>query len=64
MQGLLDQKESNADNLHNVRHAASRYLRNKDRDYLKLKMNELDTNIKNKKIKGLYRGINDFKKGW
>ena len=44
MQGLLDQKEKDADNLHNINHDASRYMRNKDRNYLKVKINEPDTN--------------------
>ena len=32
----------------------------KNRDYLKAKINELNINSKNKNIRGLYRGINDF----
>jgi hypothetical protein len=32
--------------------------------YLKSKINELETNSKNMKITDLYRGINDFKKGY
>jgi hypothetical protein len=31
---------------------------------LKAKINELETNSKNKNIRDLYRGINDFKKGY
>ena len=46
MQGLLDQKENNADNLHNISHDTSGYLRSKERDYLKVKINELETNSK------------------
>jgi hypothetical protein len=30
---------------------------------MKAKINELETNCKNKNIRELYRGINDFKKG-
>jgi hypothetical protein len=37
---------------------ASRYLRNKKRQYLKDKINELATNSKNKNIRDLHRGIN------
>jgi hypothetical protein len=48
----------NGDNLNNVRHEASRYFRNKKREYLKDKINELAMNSKNKNIKYLYRGIN------
>jgi predicted nuclease of restriction endonuclease-like RecB superfamily len=56
VQGLLDQNESNEDNLNNVRREAIRYFRKKSREYLEAKINELETNSKNKKIRGLYRG--------
>jgi hypothetical protein len=49
--------------LNNVRREASRYFRNKRREYLKHKINELATNSKNKNIIDLYSGINEFKKG-
>jgi hypothetical protein len=32
--------------------------------YLKTKIDELETNSMTKNIRGLYRGINDFKKGY
>jgi hypothetical protein len=35
----------------------------KKKEYLKAKINELETNSKNKNIRDLYRGINYFKKG-
>jgi hypothetical protein len=38
-------------------------FRNKKREYLKDKINELATNSKNKNIRDLYRGIIGFKKG-
>jgi hypothetical protein len=41
-----------------VRRKASRYFRNKKREYLKDKINELATNRKNNIIIDLYRGIN------
>jgi hypothetical protein len=50
--------------LNSVRHEASRYFRNKMRKYLKDKINELATNSKNKNIKGLYRAVNEFKRGY
>jgi hypothetical protein len=34
------------------------------REYLKDKINELATNSNNKNIRGLYRGINEFKRGY
>jgi hypothetical protein len=36
----------------------------KKREYLKGKINELATNSKNKNIRDLYRGINEFKRGY
>jgi hypothetical protein len=63
VQGLLDQNESNEDNLNNVRREAIRYFRNRNREYLEAKINELETNSKNKNIRGLYKSMNYFKKG-
>jgi hypothetical protein len=34
------------------------------REYLKDKFNELESNNKNKNIRDVYRGINEFKKGY
>jgi hypothetical protein len=45
--------EPGALNLNNVRHKASRYFKNKKREYLKDKTNELATNSKNKNIRDL-----------
>jgi hypothetical protein len=39
-----------------VRHKASRYFRNKKKEYLKAKIEELETNNKIKNIRDLYRG--------
>jgi hypothetical protein len=64
LQWLQDPSEINGDNLNNVRHKASRYFRNKKREYLKDKINKLATNSKNKNIKHLYRGIIGFKRGY
>jgi hypothetical protein len=51
-------------NLQNLRHETSRTFRNKKREYLKDKINELETNNKNENIRHLYRGINEFKKSY
>jgi C4-type Zn-finger protein len=40
------------------------HLERRKRDYLKGKINELETDNKNKNIRDLYRGINEFKKGY
>jgi hypothetical protein len=39
-------------------------VRNKKREYLKDKINELATNSKNKNIRDLYRGIIGFKRSY
>jgi hypothetical protein len=63
LQWFQDQSVENEDNFSNVRRVASRHFRNKKREYLKDKINELELNSKNKNISDLYRGINEFKKG-
>jgi hypothetical protein len=45
-------------NLNNVRCEARKYFRNKKEEYLKDKINELETNSKNKNISDRSRGIN------
>jgi hypothetical protein len=58
LQWLQDPSEINGNNLNKVRREASRHFRNKKREYLKDKINELATNSKNKNIRDLYRRIN------
>jgi hypothetical protein len=58
LQWLQDPNEINGDNPNNVRHEASRHFRNRMREYLKDKINELATSSKSKNIRDLYRGIN------
>jgi hypothetical protein len=64
LQWLQDPSEINGENLNNVRREASRHFRNKKREYLKDKLNELAMNSKNKNIRDLYKGINEFKRGY
>jgi hypothetical protein len=64
MQWVQDTKQSNVDNLNNVQCGAGRHFRNKKKAYLKAKIDELETNSKIKNIRDLYRGINNFKKGY
>jgi hypothetical protein len=45
-------KQNKWDNQNNIRHEANRHFRNKKREYLKDKINEIATNRKNKNIKG------------
>jgi hypothetical protein len=63
-QWLQDPSEANEGNLNDIRREASRHLGNKKREYLKDKINELESNSRNKNIRDLYRGINEFKKGY
>jgi len=62
MQWLQEPNQSNVDNLNNVRCAASRHFRNKNKEYLKAQIDELETKSKKKNIRDVYRGINDFNK--
>jgi hypothetical protein len=64
LQWLQNPSEINGDNRNNVRREASRYFRNKKREYLKDKINELATNSKNKNITHLHRGLHEFKRGY
>jgi hypothetical protein len=62
LQWLQDPSEINEDNLNNVRREANRHFRNKKREYLKDEITGVASNSKNKNIRDLYRGINEFKK--
>ena len=64
MQWLQDPNQSDVDNLNNIRCEASIHLRNKKKEYLNAKIDELEINNKIKNIRDLYRGISDFKKGY
>ena len=63
MQWIQDPSRSGVDNLNNIRRDASRHFRNKKKTYLKVKIEELETNSKINNVRDLYRGINDFTKG-
>ena len=62
--GLQDPNQNNAANLNSVGRVASRHFRLKKKEYVKAKIDELETNSKIKSIRDLYRGICDFKKGY
>jgi hypothetical protein len=49
MQWIRDLSQSNVDNLNNVRRDASRHFRNKKKEHLNVKIEELETNTKIKK---------------
>jgi hypothetical protein len=63
-QWLQDPSEVNRNNMSNVSREPSRYFRNKEREYLKDKINEIAMNSKNKNIRDLYKGIKEFKMGY
>jgi len=52
------------DNLNNVRLEVGRHFRKKNKEYLKAKIDEVETNSEMRNIRDLYRGISDFKEGY
>jgi hypothetical protein len=52
----------NEDYLSNVRREACRYFRNRKREYLKDKINEIELNSKNKNIRDIYTGITELRR--
>jgi len=64
MQWLQDPSQNNVDNLNSVRREVSRHFRGEKKAYVRARIEELETNSKNQNIRDLYRGINDFKKGY
>jgi len=60
MQRLQDPKQSNVNNLNNIRREASKHFRDKKKEYLKAKVIELETYRKLKNIRDSCRGISDF----
>jgi len=61
MQWIQDLSQSKVDNLNSVRREVSRHFRNKNKAYLRVKIEEYEPNSKIQNIMDLYRGINDFK---
>jgi hypothetical protein len=61
-QWLQNPGEINGDNLNNFTLEASRHFRNKKREHLKAKINEIAANSRNRG--DLYRGITNLKKGY
>jgi hypothetical protein len=61
LQWLQNSSQINGDNVRHLRRETSRIFRNKKREYLEGKINELETNNK-KNIVDFYRGTKEFKK--
>jgi len=64
MQWVKDPCQSNVDNFNSVRREVSRHFRNKKKEYLRAKIEKIEANSKIHNIRDLYKGINDFKKGY
>jgi hypothetical protein len=58
----FNNSRNNPININTFNCASSRHIRNKKREYLQDRIHDLGTNNKNK-IRDLYRGINEFKRG-
>jgi hypothetical protein len=63
-QWLHDQSQISGDTLSSIRCDTSKHFSNKNREYLKGKINDLAMDSKNKNIRILYRGMNEFNKGY
>jgi hypothetical protein len=61
---LQNPSEINGENLKSVRCEASKYFRNKKRECLKDKINDLATNNKNRNVRDLYGSISEFKRDY
>jgi hypothetical protein len=61
---VIGSKSNNWGQSEHIRCEASRHFRNKKREYVKDKINEIATNNKNKTIRDLQRGIHEFKRGY
>jgi hypothetical protein len=63
LQLLQNPHQAKGDNMQSLRRETSRICRNKKMEYMKGRINDLETNNKNKNIRDLYRGINALSKG-
>jgi len=64
IQWVQDPYESNVGNLNSARREVSRHFRKKKKEYLRSKIEELEANSKIHNVRDLFRGINNFKKGY
>jgi hypothetical protein len=61
---LQNPNKINAVNLQNLRCENRKIFRKKEREYLKGKIIEIESNNKNRNIRDLHSGINEFEKGF
>jgi len=64
MQNVPGPSQNNVDNPNNVRCEANRHFREVKKENLKAKIDEHEINCNTKNIRYMYKGINDFKKGY
>jgi hypothetical protein len=64
LQLLQKPRQMNGDNMNNVGYETSRTLREKNREYLKEKINVAETKSRNKNIRDFYMGTGEFQKGY
>jgi hypothetical protein len=64
LQWLQNPSQINGDNVDNVRYENRRNFKNSKKEYLKEKSSRFETNSKNENVRDLYRGINEFKRGY
>lgn len=57
-------KSKNGDNLNSVRHETSKPFKKKKGEYLKDIHNKVGTDGSNKNVRVLFRGINEFRRGY
>ena len=62
LQWIQEQSQSNVDILNDVRREVSRNFRDKKKAYMRVNIEELETNNNIQNIRDLYRGIKEFKK--
>ena len=61
---LQNPNDQTAEYFINVRRDPCRMFWKKKRDYMMAKVNKLEENSKSKNIREMYKGINEFKKGY
>jgi hypothetical protein len=62
VQWLKKPNQNNVRNISNVRREAKRYFRKKKEEYMKAKVDETETDSKNKIVRYLYKGVCDIKR--
>jgi hypothetical protein len=61
---LQDPNQNTVDSSNNVRRETGRHFSSKNREYVKAKIGELETDSKTKNITDMYRGKKGFKEGY